>query len=267
MAVQSRVRWYFMKKPSQKNTRNELNDIDVRTLTTSEVYILFYDYIIKTSTKIARKHYIEPEDLSQEVFTKIPNAHKKYQGEALFTTYLYKIIFNTCMDMLRKNKRQERKEIPFCDNDISKNNNRFSHDSSVIHYREYSRQISDIPDYTKDPQNSHGLSPEIDDAIRAIMKGYHHEVNPDTTVVTAEGTQIIEAGLTELKNETKVAIGKLYFIEGATQNVIADQLECAQSTVSEHINNLRRHLLDYIQRNYPETNELIKKIKRLMVDV
>ncbi len=47
---------------------------------------------------------IEAEDLSQEVFLKVFKFAKQYKPEAKFTTWLYRIITNLCLNYLRKKK-------------------------------------------------------------------------------------------------------------------------------------------------------------------
>jgi len=48
----------------------------------------------------------EVEDLTQEVFIKVYRSIKRFRGEAAFSTWLYRITVNTCLDSL--NKRQRR---------------------------------------------------------------------------------------------------------------------------------------------------------------
>ena len=54
-------------------------------------------------------------DISQEVFIKIYKNLDKFDGKASFSTWLYRITTNTCIDELRKRKGKETYSI---DNDI-----------------------------------------------------------------------------------------------------------------------------------------------------
>jgi RNA polymerase sigma-70 factor (ECF subfamily) len=47
----------------------------------------------------------EAEDIAQEVFLKIYNSKKKYKPKSKFTTFLYRITTNICIDYKRKKKR------------------------------------------------------------------------------------------------------------------------------------------------------------------
>lgn len=47
----------------------------------------------------------EAEDVAQEVFLRVYNSAKKYKPEALFTTWLFRIATNACLNQLRGRKR------------------------------------------------------------------------------------------------------------------------------------------------------------------
>ncbi|MBU0567405.1 RNA polymerase sigma factor [bacterium] len=49
--------------------------------------------------------YGEAEDLTQETFLRIYNSAKRYKPSAKFTTYLFKIARNLCLNKLRKSHR------------------------------------------------------------------------------------------------------------------------------------------------------------------
>jgi RNA polymerase sigma factor (sigma-70 family) len=48
----------------------------------------------------------DAEDAVQETFLKISRSAKTYTGEAAFSTWAYRILVNTCYDILRKRKRR-----------------------------------------------------------------------------------------------------------------------------------------------------------------
>ncbi len=50
----------------------------------------------------------DAEDAVQETFIKVHRGAAGYNGEAAFTTWLYRILVNTCYDMLRKRARRIR---------------------------------------------------------------------------------------------------------------------------------------------------------------
>ena len=47
------------------------------------------------------------EDAAQDVFVKVFRAARRYRPRAKFTTWLYRIVVNHCLDMLRKAKRRK----------------------------------------------------------------------------------------------------------------------------------------------------------------
>jgi RNA polymerase sigma-70 factor, ECF subfamily len=48
----------------------------------------------------------DAEDAVQEVFIKLHRAARGFTGEAAFSTWLYRILVNTCLDMIRKRRRR-----------------------------------------------------------------------------------------------------------------------------------------------------------------
>lgn len=48
----------------------------------------------------------DAEDAVQEVFLKVHRAASTYTGEAAFSTWLYRVLINTCYDALRKRQRR-----------------------------------------------------------------------------------------------------------------------------------------------------------------
>jgi RNA polymerase sigma-70 factor (ECF subfamily) len=50
----------------------------------------------------------DAEDAVQETFLKVHRAASSYSGEAAFSTWLYRILINTCYDMLRRRSRRIR---------------------------------------------------------------------------------------------------------------------------------------------------------------
>lgn len=46
----------------------------------------------------------EAEEVSQDTFIKIFNSLNKFKGESKFSTWIYKITYNTCLDRLKRKK-------------------------------------------------------------------------------------------------------------------------------------------------------------------
>ncbi|MCT4619873.1 MAG: sigma-70 family RNA polymerase sigma factor [Marinisporobacter sp.] len=49
----------------------------------------------------------DAKDATQDAFIKAYKALHKFKGESIFSTWLYKIVTNTCLDLLRKRKSQK----------------------------------------------------------------------------------------------------------------------------------------------------------------
>jgi RNA polymerase sigma factor (sigma-70 family) len=52
------------------------------------------------------KNREEAEEISQDTFIKIFKSLNKFKGESKFSTWVYKITYNTCLDRLKKNKKE-----------------------------------------------------------------------------------------------------------------------------------------------------------------
>lgn len=83
----------------------------------SEVFAAIYADYGDRMKSIAFNHLgniSDAEDAVQETFIKVHRAASSYTGEASFTTWLYRILINTCYDLLRKRRRRIR-EAPLDD--------------------------------------------------------------------------------------------------------------------------------------------------------
>jgi len=53
------------------------------------------------------KNREEAEEVSQDTFIKVFKSLEKFKGDSKFSTWIYKVTYNTCLDRLKKNKRQQ----------------------------------------------------------------------------------------------------------------------------------------------------------------
>jgi len=51
------------------------------------------------------KHREESEEVSQDTFIKVYKSLSKFHGESKFSTWIYKIAYNTCLDRIKKNSK------------------------------------------------------------------------------------------------------------------------------------------------------------------
>ncbi|WP_348823946.1 RNA polymerase sigma factor [Flavobacterium aestuarii] len=66
----------------------------------------YKDMIFTLAIKMVKNNE-EAEEAAQDTFIKIYNSLSKFKGESKFSTWIYKIAYNTCIDRLKKNKKEE----------------------------------------------------------------------------------------------------------------------------------------------------------------
>jgi RNA polymerase sigma factor (sigma-70 family) len=66
----------------------------------------YKDMIFTLAVKML-KNREEAEEVAQDTFIKIYNSLSKFKGDSKFSTWIYKIAYNTCLDRLKKNKKEE----------------------------------------------------------------------------------------------------------------------------------------------------------------
>ena len=66
----------------------------------------YKDMIYTLAIKMIKKRE-EAEEVAQDTFIKIYNSLHKFKGDSKFSTWIYKIAYNTCLDRLKKNKKED----------------------------------------------------------------------------------------------------------------------------------------------------------------
>ncbi|KOP37225.1 RNA polymerase [Flavobacterium sp. WLB] len=66
----------------------------------------YKDMIFTLALKMV-KNREEAEEVSQDTFIKIYNSLSKFKGDSKFSTWIYKIAYNTCLDRLKKSKKDD----------------------------------------------------------------------------------------------------------------------------------------------------------------
>ena len=64
----------------------------------------YKDMVFTLSLKMLKDRE-EAEEVSQDTFVKVYQSLSKFNGGSKFSTWIYKVAFNTCLDRLKKNKR------------------------------------------------------------------------------------------------------------------------------------------------------------------
>jgi len=66
----------------------------------------YKDMIFSLALKMI-KNREEAEEVAQDTFIKIYNSLSKFKGDSKFSTWIYKIAYNSCLDNLKKNKKED----------------------------------------------------------------------------------------------------------------------------------------------------------------
>lgn len=66
----------------------------------------YKDMIFTLALKMI-KNREEAEEVAQDTFIKVFKSLNKFKGDSKFSTWIYKIAYNTCLDRLKKNKKEE----------------------------------------------------------------------------------------------------------------------------------------------------------------
>lgn len=67
----------------------------------------YKDVVFSLALKMV-KHREEAEEVAQDTFVKVFNSLDKFKGDSKFSTWIYKVAYNTCLDRMKKNKKHER---------------------------------------------------------------------------------------------------------------------------------------------------------------
>jgi RNA polymerase sigma factor (sigma-70 family) len=66
----------------------------------------YKDLVFSLALKMV-KNREEAEEVAQDTFIKVFKSLSKFKGDSKFSTWIYKVTYNTCLDRLKKNKREQ----------------------------------------------------------------------------------------------------------------------------------------------------------------
>lgn len=66
-----------------------------------------YKDLVYTIAYRMLKHREEAEEVSQDTFIKVYKSLHKFKGDSKFSTWIYKVAYNSCLDRLKKQKRTQ----------------------------------------------------------------------------------------------------------------------------------------------------------------
>ncbi|WP_179018364.1 RNA polymerase sigma factor [Winogradskyella forsetii] len=64
-----------------------------------------YKDLVYTLALRMLKHREEAEEVAQDTFVKVFKSLDKFKGDSKFSTWIYKVTYNTCLDRIKKNKK------------------------------------------------------------------------------------------------------------------------------------------------------------------
>jgi RNA polymerase sigma factor (sigma-70 family) len=88
------------------NNQYYINQIIEGNSNAFAVLVDHYKDLVFTLAYKMVKNREEAEEISQDTFIKIFKSLNKFKGESKFSTWVYKITYNTCLDRLKKNKKE-----------------------------------------------------------------------------------------------------------------------------------------------------------------
>jgi RNA polymerase sigma factor (sigma-70 family) len=66
----------------------------------------YKDMIFTLSLKMV-KNREEAEEVAQDTFIKAYSSLRKFKGDSKFSTWIYRVAYNTCLDRIKKNKKED----------------------------------------------------------------------------------------------------------------------------------------------------------------
>lgn len=66
----------------------------------------YKDLVFSLALKMV-KNREEAEEVAQDTFIKVFKSLSQFKGDSKFSTWIYKVAYNTCLDRLKKNKREQ----------------------------------------------------------------------------------------------------------------------------------------------------------------
>lgn len=76
-----------------------------------DIYTSYRSKVYTTAFRML-SHHADAEDITQDVFVRVYKKLGSFRGEAQFSTWIYRITMNCCLDHLRRRKRDLAIQLP-----------------------------------------------------------------------------------------------------------------------------------------------------------
>lgn len=97
--------WSSYNQMTNENDQIIINQIIAGNTQLFSVLVDRYKNLVFTLALQMLKHYEEAEEVSQDTFVKVYKSLHKFKGDSKFSTWIYRVTYNTCLDRLKKLKR------------------------------------------------------------------------------------------------------------------------------------------------------------------
>ncbi|GAA4281531.1 RNA polymerase sigma factor [Gaetbulibacter aestuarii] len=86
------------------NDEHYINQISMGDTNAFAVLVDRYKDLVFTLALRMLKNRDEAEEVAQDTFVKVYRSLKRFKGDSKFSTWVYRITYNTCLDRIKKNK-------------------------------------------------------------------------------------------------------------------------------------------------------------------
>ena len=91
------------------NDKKIINQIIAGDSNAFSVLVDRYKDLVFTLSLKMLKNREEAEEVAQDTFVKVFKSLSKFKGDSKFSTWIYKVTYNSCLDRLKKNKKEQLK--------------------------------------------------------------------------------------------------------------------------------------------------------------
>lgn len=90
------------------NDQHYINQVIEGNINAFTVLVNHHKDLVFTLAYKMLKNKEEAEEVAQDVFVKVFNSIRQFKGESKFSTWLYKITYNSCLDRLKKERKVDK---------------------------------------------------------------------------------------------------------------------------------------------------------------
>ena len=132
-----------------------------------EIYDIFHVKVFNTAMGYIQNNE-EAEEVTQDVFVEIFRSAHKFKGNALVSTWIYRITVNKCLDFLRYKQRKKRavwlkRFLGFSDNEQERDIPDFVHPGILLEQKENAQLLFKVIDTLAEKQKTAFILTYVED--------------------------------------------------------------------------------------------------------